>query len=84
MLIIKTKEQILADKLFGKENIKISEFKDEILKAMDEYADQFKRNNGCVCNSLESTGYTNIGWTTIKCCNHCGFPVEEFWNKTFF
>jgi len=22
-----------------------------------------------------------IGWTTVKCCNLCGNPIEKFWEK---
>jgi len=31
---------------------------------------------GCKCTPEEKHG-----WTTIKCCNHCGKPTEEFWTK---
>lgn len=31
-------------------------------------------NSQCKCTPDETTG-----WTTVKCCNICGKPVEDFW-----
>ena len=41
-----------------------------------EYAQSCIDNSVRLCNCSNEN---NVGYTTVKCCNTCGHPQEEFW-----
>jgi len=70
---------------FYDDSYEVEELKNEVLVRDDEIRqlhfqinvleDQLK-DIACKCTAEEKHG-----WTTIKCCNHCGKSTEEFWTK---
>lgn len=68
---MKTKQEILTE-VYGRE-ITPSQ---EVLRAMDRYADQFSPPLSGVCQCKPEDKH---GQTSVMCCNHCGMPDEEFW-----
>lgn len=56
-------------------SIKNVEFHLNILKGVKTSLNKLK-NIKCTCPEENQTGTS-----TVKCCNVCGLPVEEFWTK---
>lgn len=49
----------------------LTEFaKDEVVKSRK------KCDDNCICTPDETTGTT-----TVRCCNICGKPTEDFWRR---
>jgi len=49
---------------------------DAIIKELKSTSDNNKPDISCKCTEADKHGDT-----TIRCCNECGLPVEDFWTN---
>lgn len=75
---MKTAEEFLATTNIGAYNAELdrNEYtEEEVIKLLNEFANQFKYDYSKNCNCKDSTGST---W----CCNQCGLPTTRLIMKT--